>query len=67
MSLPYSSSGSQSAQRLPKPAYFTFGTFVVSAPSNENRVAEDRNGRVTPEIDNLSEGQVIGEGADSAV
>ena len=66
VSLPYRSSGSSSTQRLPKPAYFTFGTFVVSAPSSDYRVAElvaeDRNGRVTPEIDNLSDGQVIGEG-----
>ena len=66
VSLPYSSSGSQSTQRSPKPAYFTFGTFVVSAPSSDYRVAElvaeDSNGRVTPEIDNFSEGQVIGEG-----
>ena len=39
---------------------------MVSAPSSDYRVAElvaeDRNGRVTPEIDNLSDGQVIGEG-----
>lgn len=53
-------------ERSPKPAYFTFGTFVVSAPSSDYRVAElvaeDSNGRVTPEIGNLNEGQVIGEG-----
>lgn len=66
ISLPYSSSGSQSISRLPKPAFFSFGTYVLSAESANYRVAEltaeDRNGRVSPDIDGLDEGQVINQG-----
>jgi len=66
ISLPYGSSGSQSISRLPKPAYFSFGTYVVSAESANYRVAEltaeDRNGRVSPDIDGLDEGQLINQG-----
>ncbi len=66
INLPYSSSGSQAISRIPRPAYFTFGTFILSAESNDYRiaelVAEDRNGRVTPQIYDLSEGDVITEG-----
>lgn len=66
ISLPYSSSGSQSTSRSPKPAYFTFGTYILSAELDDYRVAElialDRNGRVSPEIKDLSEAQVISQG-----
>ena len=66
LSLPYSSSGSQTISQLPRPAYFTFGTFVISAESGSYRVselvAEDSNGAVSPEIHNLVEGQTLAKG-----
>jgi hypothetical protein len=66
LSLPYSSSGSQTISQLPRPAYFTFGTFVISAESGSYRVSElvteDSNGAVSPEIHNLVEGQTLAKG-----
>jgi hypothetical protein len=62
ISLPYSSSGSQAISRLPRPAYFSFGTFTLNASADyrvAELVAEDQNARVTPQIFNLSEGQEI--------
>ena len=66
LSLPYSSSGSQTISQLPRPAYFTFGTFVITAELGSYRaselVAEDSNGAVSPEIHNLVEGQILTQG-----
>ena len=62
ISLPYSSSGSQAISRLPRPAYFSFGTFTLNASADyrvAELVAEDQNAIVTPQISNLSEGQEI--------
>jgi hypothetical protein len=62
ISLPYSSSGSQAISRLPRPAYFSFGTFTLNVSADyrvAELVAEDQNAIVTPQISNLSEGQEI--------
>ena len=62
ISLPYSSSGSQAISRLPRPEYFSFGTFTLNASADyrvAELVAEDQNARVTPQISNLIEGQEI--------
>jgi hypothetical protein len=65
ISLPYSSSGSQAISRLPRPEYFSFGTFTLNASADyrvAELVAEDQNARVTPQISNLIEGQEIVDG-----
>lgn len=66
VNLPYSSSGSQSTSRSPKPAFFSFGTYILSAINHDYRIvelaAQDRNGLVLPQITELTEQQIILQG-----
>lgn len=66
VSVPYSSSGSSSISRSPRPEYFTFGTFILTTGEVAYRVAEltavDSAGYVSPYISNLSDGQILAAG-----